>query len=307
MSNAVYGVWAPAVTPLNKDFTIDCAALLAHIEWLLHNGCHGVALFGTTGEAPSFSAQERIASLEYLLAHNVNPNNLIIGNGFCALTDTIEVTRHAVHSGCNTVLMIPPFYFKNLPVEGVAASYRHVFDEVNAPDLRVVLYHFPKLAMVVISHDLIRALMDSHGEMIAALKDSSGDWSGMQQYIEQFPTLSVLPGSEVFLLRALQIGGAGTITATANINPHGIRQVFDQWVITDEADEQQRSADEIRAVISKYPLAAALKAVHAEFRSNQSFSRVRPPLSELSPGEVSELTESLRQTGFSLSGFNTDN
>ena len=300
MSDTVYGVWAPALTPLKKDLTIDFPAMLAHVEWLLSNRCNGVALFGTTGEAPSFSVAERITALEYLLAHNVSPQHLMIGNGFSAPTDTIEVTRHAVESGCKTVLMIPPFYFKDLSADGIASSYRHVLDHVNEPELRVVLYHFPKLSMAPISHDLIRLLIESHGQVIAALKDSSGDWTGTQEYIEQFPTLSILVGNEVFLLRALDIGGAGTITATANINPDGIRNVFDQWLINDDAKQQQRQADEIRTIVSKYPLAAALKSVLAVHRGKPKWLRVRPPLTELSSSEIAELIDALQRVGFEL-------
>ena len=296
---ALLGVWAPSLTPVKADFSIDCKTLLSHVNWLLRNGCHGVALFGTTGEAPSFNADERIEALEFLLDKGVNPERLMIGNGFCAPTDTIRVTRHAVDSGCKTLLMIPPFYFKNLSDEGVGASYRHVFDKVNDPDLRVVMYHFPKLSMVPISHNLIESLVRSHGSLIAGLKDSSGEWSSVESYINAFPKLSIFPGSDVFLLRGLKIGGAGTITATANINPDGIRLVFDRWAEASNAEEQQSASEIIRGIISQFPLAPALKAVHAHFQSD-GLRRVRPPLVALSKDERTSLIMALNDAGFVL-------
>ena len=299
-NKTVFGVWAPSLTPLQKNYLIDHAALLDHVRWLLANGCHGVALFGTTGEAPSFSADERIAALEYLLRHSINPASLMIGNGFSALTDTINVTQHAVEAGCTTFLMIPPFYFKDPSIDGIADSYRHVLDQVEAPEMRVVLYHFPKLSMVPISHELIRLLKHSHGHMIAGLKDSSGDWSSVQGFIEAFPTLSVLPGSEVFLLRALNFGGAGTITATANINPDGIRKVFDQWLADEQDGQFQRDAETVRAILSQFPLAAALKAVHAQDRGQPHWESVRPPLEQLSDQDRAKLSEALLNAGFEL-------
>ena len=299
-NSELFGVWAPCLTPIHEDGSINSPKLCDHISWLLSSGCHGVGLFGTTGEASSFSVNERMIALEQVIESGIAPEKLMIGNGFPSITDTVTVTRHALKAGCNKVLMLPPFYFKNLSVEGLCLSYRRVLDLVNSPDIRVVLYHFPKMSSVPISHELIEMLIDSHGELIAGLKDSSGDWDSAEGFIRGFPQISIFPGTDVLLLRALKIGGAGTITATADINPGGIRRIYDLWAEGNDAAEAQRSADRIREIASRYPLSAALKSVHAEFRNDSEWRRVRPPLTELSPGDYSDLKNALLDAGFKL-------
>ena len=297
------GVWAPCLTPVLPDYSIDHVRLCQHVNWLLSNGCHGVVLFGTTGEAASFSAVERMQALESLLESGVSPSKIMLGNGFPSIADSIEVSRHAVSLGCRTVLMIPPFYFKNLSTVGLAASYQYVLDKIDCPDLRVLLYHFPRMSTVPISYPLIDTLIKSHGAMIAGLKDSSGAWDSVFGFIQRYPDFSVFPGTDTFLLAGLNSGGAGTITATADINPNGIRHVYDLWRRGDDAEDAQSKANVIRMIISRYPLAAALKAVHAHLRSDLSWNRLRPPLEPLSTNEQTELMESLCEAGFALADF----
>ena len=304
------GVWAPCLTPVLPDYSIDHERLRQHVNWLLSSGCHGIVLFGTTGEAASFSAVERMQALESLLESGVSPSEIILGNGFPSITDSIEVSRHAVSLGCRAVLMVPPFYFKNLSTVGLAASYQYVLDKVDCPDLRVLLYHFPRMSTVPISYPLVDALIKSHGAMIAGLKDSSGEWESVIGFIRHYPDISVFPGTDTFLLEGLNSGGAGTITATADINPNGIRHVYDLWRRGDDAEDAQSKANVIRMIISRYPLAAALKAVHAHLRSDPGWNRLRPPLEPLSTSEQTELMESLSEAGFALADFDdspTDN
>ena len=300
LNSGLFGVWAPCLTPIHADGSIDHGKLCNHINWLLANGCHGVALFGTTGEAPSFSVAERMTALEKVIESGIDTGKLMIGNGFPAVTDTITVTRHALEAGCTKVLMLPPFYFKNPSVEGLSRSYQYVLDQVNSEDIRVILYHFPRMSAVPIPHELIDALIGSHGELIAGLKDSSGKWASVEGYIQRFPRLQIFPGTDVLLLKALQIGGAGTITATADINPAGIRQVFDLWFSGENAQGAQEAAERIREVVFRYPLAAALKTVHARFSDDWTWKNVRPPLTGLSSADESELMTSLHNLNFRL-------
>ena len=298
----LFGIWAPCLTPLHENGDINLPKLCEHIAWLLSNGCHGVALFGTTGEASSFSANERMTALEKVLESGIAPEKLMIGNGFPSISDTVTVTRHALDAGCDKVLMLPPFYFKEPSVEGLGRSYRDALDQVNSSEIRVILYHFPKMSAVPIRHELIDALVDSHGELICGLKDSTGDWDSTEAYIRRYPQLSIFPGTDVLLLRSLKIGGAGTITATADINPDGIRRVYDLWLDEDNADGAQESADRIRQIVSRYPLSAALKCVHAFLSDEPDWRRVRPPLMELSSAQQGELMNELSEAGFQLAG-----
>ena len=294
------GVWAPCLTPINEDYSIDCSKLHDHIEWLLSNGCTGVALFGTTGEAASFSAAERTEALEKIVKSGIAPDRLMIGNGFTSISDTVKVTNHALELGCEKVLMIPPFFFKDLSTEGIAVSYRYVLDQVNSSNLKVILYNFPQMSTVPITHELIDRLIESHDELIVGLKDSSGDWNSVEGFIQNFPKLSVFPGSDLHLLQGLKVGGVGTITATADINPQGIRRVYDLWAEDEDAEEAQSRADMIREIVFQYPLAAALKAIHSVFRSDPQWRMVRPPLTVLGTADTEKLLGELDSAGFRL-------
>ncbi len=296
----LFGVWSPCITPVDENYCIDFPRLCTLIKWLLANGCHGVSVFGTTGESASFSVNERISALEQIVAAGISPSRLMVGNGFTAITDIVEVTRHAVEMGCNKVLMLPPFYFKDPSVEGLANSYRYVLDNVNSSSLKVVLYHFPRMSTIPITSSLIDQLVRSHGSVIAGLKDSTGDWQSAKNFIQNHPQLAIFPGIETLLLKGLKIGGVGTITATANVNAAGIRQVYDLWSKGESAGAKQQESEVIRTIIFEYPLAAALKFLHAHFRSDPAWEGVRPPLTTLSTSSKKSLIESLEKVGFSM-------
>lgn len=297
------GVWAPALTPVQSDFSIDNQRLVEHLQWLLNNGCMGVVLFGTTGEAASFSARERMDALETVLNAGISPEKIVVGNGFPSITDTIAVTRHALDQGCNAVLMVPPYFFKEPTDEGLAIAYRHVFDEVNSTKLRVLLYHYPRMSAVPISFGLVDLLLESHLELIAGMKDSSGDWRSIEGFIERYENLAIFPGSDEHLLQGLLSGGAGTITATADVNPTGIRTVYDAWSKGQDAQHLQNYASSIRKTIFQYPLSAALKEIHAHHRNEPAWRRVRPPLVELSNAQRNELIPKLGQLEFKPPGI----
>ena len=141
------GIWSAALTPLKADLSIDCAHLGKHAKFLLDNGCHGIGLFGTTGEANAFSAAERMTALESLLADGLSPNTLMIGTGCCALTDTVALTRHAIEHGVTKILALPPFYYKNVTDNGLFRSFEEVIDRTASDDLE--LYLLPVLQRLV--------------------------------------------------------------------------------------------------------------------------------------------------------------
>ena len=236
---AAHGVWSPVLVPLRPDLSIDSERFIAHAHWLLAQGCHGLALFGTTSEANSFSVSERKALLERVVETGISPERLMVGTGCCALTDSVELTRHAVGAGCRRVLMLPPFYYKGMSDEGLFRSFAEVIERVGSPDLRVFLYHFPRLSGVPVTEGLIALLVDAFPEVAAGVKDSSGDWSNTRMMLDRFPRLAIFPGSEVFLLDGLRAGGAGCITATSNVNAAGARAVFDAW----RTGERRRRAE----------------------------------------------------------------
>ncbi len=295
-----YGVWSPVLVPLRSDLGIDAKRFTEHAKWLLAQGCHGLAVFGTTGEANSFTVAERMSLLESATKDGISPIVCMVGTGCCALGDTVALTRHALDIGCRRVLMLPPFYYKNMSDEGLYRSYAEAIERIGSDDLRIFLYHFPKISGVPVTVGLIERLIEGFPRIIAGVKDSSSDWDHTRMLIERFPGLAVFPGSEIFLLDGLKAGGAGCITATSNINAAGARAIFDAFRAgrEGEADERQAQATAIRRAIDGFPGIPAQKWLIARFRRDPAWRNPRPPLSALGEDEGEALLEALSATDF---------
>jgi 4-hydroxy-tetrahydrodipicolinate synthase len=277
----------------------DATRFTAHVDTLLESGCHGVVVFGTTGEATSFAVDERKALLDALLASGIAPERLIVGTGCCALSDTVALTSHAVLSGCRTVLMLPPFYYKGPSDEGLFRSYAGVIERVGASALRIFLYHFPQLSGVPITRGLLERLSAAYPTVIAGIKDSSGNWDGTAALIATFPQLCVFPGSEVYLLQALKEGGVGCITATANVNAGAIRSLYDAWCRdSGRLEALQGQIDDVRQAVEQHSLIPALKHIVSLLRADSSWRRVRPPLVPLQAEPAERLAGALTRAGF---------
>jgi 4-hydroxy-tetrahydrodipicolinate synthase len=267
MTNArLSGVLAPVVTPFRRDFSPDPERYVHHCKWLLANGCAGLAAFGTNSEANSLSVDERMMLLETLVQEGVPASKLMPGTGMCALTDSVRLTAHAVKLGCAGVLMLPPFYYKGVPDEGLYRNFAEVIERVGDARLHLYLYHIPPVSQVSITLGLIERLLKTYPGTVAGLKDSSGDWNNTSAVLAAFAKsgFDVFPGSEVFLLAGLRAGGKGCITATGNINPAAIHQAYEKWR-TPEADALQAGITATRGVVQKYPMISALKAIIAHW------------------------------------------
>src|SRR5205814_3415356 len=244
MSERIRGVLAPVVTPFKADLAPDRERFIRHCQWLLSQNC-GLAPFGTTSEANSMSTNERISLLEALLAAGIDPSRVMPGTGCCSITETVELTAHAVKHGCAGVLMLPPFYYKDVSEEGLYRYFSEVVQRVGDARLKIYLYHIPPVAVVGITTGLVERLLADYPNAIAGMKDSSGDWNNTKTFLDAFVTASpartgfdVFVGSESFLLANMRNGGVGTISATANVNPAAIHKLYTEWKNHD-ADEQQ--------------------------------------------------------------------
>ncbi len=280
------GVYAPILTPVTDTYAPDAKRLVAHGRWLLENGCHGLAPFGTTSEANSFSAAERMQTLEAMIDGGLPPAQMIVGVGCCAFTDTTMLARHATEAGCGGVLMLPPFYYKGISDEGIFRAVAEVIDRVADDRLRVYLYHIPPIAQVGFSPALIERLKSIFPQTVVGIKDSSGDVQNLTVLLEQFPGFGTFAGSEKLLLQTLRSGGVGTITALANIIPGPIRNLYDQWQ-SPEADQIQDDLNALRTALAPFPVIAALKEIVARRWDDPSWRTVRPPLVGL-PVHVAE-------------------
>lgn len=293
------GVLVPVLTPFKADLSPDAEAFVAHCKWMLEQGADGLAVFGTTSEANSLSIEERRDLLDGLVDGGVPAARLMPGTGACALTDSVTLTAHAVARGCGGVLMLPPFYYKAVDDDGLFASFSEVIQRVGSEALNIYLYHIPPVAQVPISLGLIERLIAAYPGTVVGLKDSSGDWSNTKAVLEAFPGFGTFAGSEVFLLDNLRGGGVGCITASGNVNPGGIRKVFENWQ-TDEADALQARITEIRKTIQAYPMVPALKAMTARFADSADWARPRPPLMPLDEAQAAALMADLDAIGFDM-------
>jgi 4-hydroxy-tetrahydrodipicolinate synthase len=298
------GVLSPVVTPFKDDLAVDPARFVAHCRWLLANGCDGLAIFGTNSEANSLTVQEKIELLDALLEGGIDPARLMPGTGACAIGDAVALTSHAVRRGCGAVLMLPPFYYKGVPEDGLARYFDEVINRVGDTNLRVYLYHIPPVAQVAISLDLIARLRRSWPDTVVGIKDSSGDWNNTSAMLERFggDGFQVFAGSEDFLLANLRHGGVGCITATGNVNPGAIAGLYRTWN-QQGADDRQRAISHTRSLFQKFPMIPALKAAIADFGGDPAWAAVRPPLQPLSAAQASALRQSLDGDGFTMPGL----
>ncbi len=298
-STRLSGVFAPVLTPMREDLSPDPDRFLAHCRWLLADGCHGLAVFGTTSEANSLSVDERVELLEGLVAAGIAPEKLVVGTGMCAMPDTVRLTRHAVGLGCAGVLMLPPFYYKGVSDDGLFAAYAEVIERVADGRLRIYLYHIPKLTSVPITPGLIGRLLESYEAQVLGIKDSSGDWSNTQALLRDFPGFATFTGTEETMLATLRAGGAGCISAVANVNAAAIRGLYDNWR-TPHADALQERLTTVRHVVQAKPLIPALKSIVARHRGDDGWLNLRPPLVALDDAETRALFAGLDAAQFSM-------
>jgi len=300
----IEGVLAPVITPFKRDLSPDAGRFVRHCRWLMQSGCAGLAVFGTNSEANSMAVEEKLELLEALVKGGVPAAALMPGTGHCALTDSVKMTREAVRMGCGGVLMLPPFYYKGVSDDGLFRSFAEVIERVGDDRLRLYLYHIPPVSNVPITLELIERLLTRYPGIVAGAKDSSGDWSNTKAMLERFKdrAFDIFPGSEVFLLDGLRGGGKGCITATGNINPGPISEVYRSWRGPD-ADKLQAVITATRKIVQKVPMIPALKSITAHFGNDPDWRTVRPPLTELTPDQEKQVVTELKAAGFSMPGL----
>ena len=294
------GVLAPVVTPFDENLAPDAARFTALCHWLLGQGVK-LAVFGTTSEANSLSLAEKSALLEQLLDSGTDPDSIMPGTGLCSLSETVELTARAAALGCPRVLLLPPFYFKNLSDEGLFGYAAELIERAGNENLQIYLYHFPAMSQTPWSMDVIDRLVKSYPASIAGIKDSSGDWTETRAFINAgWPDFRVFCGSERFLLQTMRAGGAGCISATANVNPAAIAALCARWR-DDDAERQQAELIRIRELFETAPMVASVKAAIAITTNDPAWSRPRPPLTPLSATRRQTLRTSLIEANIRIS------
>lgn len=268
-----------------SDLSPDLEAVAPFLAFLASRGCHGALIFGTTGEGPSFSPDERKAVWTAALqVRKQYPDfRLLAGTGTPSLTETIELNKIAFDLGFNAVVTLPPYYFRKATDDGLFNWFEQVIKKSVPSDKFLFGYHFPGVAGIGFSIELLARLKDSFPAQFAGIKDSSHDSEFAKALGQKFgESLAVLTGTDSDLTFALQNHAAGCITAPANVLSPGLREIYDGFFSGKDISAAQKNVSDQRHILEKYqPFPPLLKAVLAA-KYQQPRWPVRPPLVEMS-------------------------
>jgi 4-hydroxy-tetrahydrodipicolinate synthase len=286
-SSELRGVIAAAATPITPQLEPDLERFVALCRFLLESGCDGLNICGTTGEATSFTLRQRMAIMS-IAAASLPLDRLMVGTGAASLGDAVALTRHAAELGFAGALLLPPFYYKGVAEDGVFRYVERIVEATTDAPVDLYLYNFPALSGVDYGVSLVARLCETFRSRIAGLKDSSGDLAYAAQVAAVSPKLLVFPSNEAVLLRARAGEFAGCISASANVNASYCAKAFREGDGAASA-----TASQIRALLSRKPLIASVKAALAWRMHDPAFESVMPPLSPLPAAERDELVHAL--------------
>lgn len=301
MQDAIFGgVNAAVLTPMRADFSVDLDRMAAHCRWLLANGCNGLGILGTTGEANSLGVAERIAVMEGMVERGIPARVLLPGTGTTALSDTVLLTRRAAELGCRGALLLPPFFYKNPSEDGLFAYFSEVARHVGG-EIRLYLYHFPAQSAVPVTVPLLARLLHAFPGVFKGVKDSSGDFANTSAYVENFAAdgFEVYCGDDAALQSLLRIGGAGCITAASNVGSAVSAKVYANW--DNAAGEQaQVTLAAIRKAVTSAPLIPGLKSLIARNTADPAWALPRPPHLPLPAEAAARLAATFDACGVTL-------
>jgi 4-hydroxy-tetrahydrodipicolinate synthase len=279
------GVIAAVATPVEANGEPDLARATRLARFLLDNGCDGLNVLGTTGEATSFSLAQRQRVMTAYRDAGLPLDRLMVGTGAAAVADAVALTRHAADLGFAGALVLPPFYYKGVPDDGLAAYVETIVTATAARPIPIYLYHFPQQSGLHWHVKLIRRLLDAHGGRIVGLKDSSGDMAYAREAVAIAKSFKVFPSTEAVLLEARAGAFAGCISATANLNADLCQRA---WSRGDTAALDTAVA--IRKLFDGRPLVPGIKALLAHIHGDAALARVMPPLAVFSAADTAAVT-----------------
>ncbi|MDC0229785.1 dihydrodipicolinate synthase family protein [Deltaproteobacteria bacterium] len=302
MNSPKTGIYTASLTPFTSSYDPEISVLISHVQWLLENGSDGVALLGSTGEANSMTLEHRQTIIEQS-TRKLPADRLMIGTGSCALEDAVRLTKVSIDSGVYAVLVLPPFYYKPQSEESIIRFYSELIAAVNDSRLRIIFYNFPKFTGYNFDHNVIGKMKQSFGEIAAGIKDSSGNWGNMSGVVQNVSDFMVYSGTETFLLETLLNGGAGCITATANLVATECQQVFQAWKNEqiEDAKQKQNKLTLLRKAFESYPFVSVLKSIFADQKDSNEWNHMMPPFDGLMKDQLHELKEKIKYLGLDLS------
>ena len=283
----IKGIYAATLSILNEDLSLNIQKTVLHAENIINQGCHGVAFFGSTGQAQLIPVSEKINLLNSI-STNKNKDKFIIGTGLNSLVETINLIKVATSLNFKKFLIMPPAYYKYGDKE-VISFYEKIISEV--PDAEIILYNFEKLSGYKFSINCVEELAKKFPKQVIGVKDSSYNLFENLK-IDNF---SVLPGSENKLLKGLELGCDGIITATCNITATLARKVYDDFIQNKDQSANEKLC-KVRTIFDGYNLISAIHSLMA--RIDKSYSNILPPLSILNNEDNQKLIEDLKKIDF---------
>jgi 4-hydroxy-tetrahydrodipicolinate synthase len=294
------GVNAAVLTGFHADLSLDLDRMAAHSRWLLANGCNGLGILGTTGEANSLGIDERIAVMEGMVERGIPAATLLPGCGTTAIPDTVLLTRRAAALGIRGVLLLPPFFYKNPSEDGLFAYYSEVAQRVGG-GIKLYFYHFPAQSAVPITIPLIERLLKAYPGTFKGIKDSTGDWANTKSYADAFAKdgFEVYCGDDSLLHANLNNNGAGCITAASNVGCAVSQKVYSNWNNA-EGEAAQGMLTAIRKAVTSVPLIPALKSLVARNTGDARWTIIRPPHTKLTAEQEAKLFAAFDASGVTL-------
>ena len=283
----IKGIYAASMSLVRPDFTLDIEKTIRHAENIIDKGCHGVAILGSTGQAQLISSKEKRELIEKL-SESKKKNNFIIGTGYNSLNETIELMKNSIKNGFKYFLLMPPAYYK-YGDEGAYNYYSKIIEKV--PESKIILYNFEKLCGYAFSISVVEKLAKDFPEQIIGVKDSTYNLHEKLK-IENF---SILPGSETKLLKGLEMGCSGIISAICNVTAPIARKVYDDFINNKPQTSNDRLC-EIRKVFDQFNLISGLHSFKCI--EDEMFNRLLPPLNLLNKKEKQKLLSELKSLDF---------
>lgn len=301
MTTLFSGIYTASLTPLTSSYEPNLPALVSHVEQLFESGSDGVAILGSTGEANSLTIEQRLDIISYC-GRTLAPERLMMGTGSCALQDAIRLTQASIEAGVFSVLVIPPFYYKPQSDESVIRYYSELISSVDDSRLRIIFYNFPKLSGYNFSTEILQEFKERFGDIAAGIKDSSGNWENMLSITKNVSNFMVYSGTETLLLNILREGGAGCITASANLLAPECQLVYQAWRNDQQntAEQVQKELTVLRKALESYQFVSELKGLMALHTGSEHWQEMLPPFIPLLPSQVRELSEKINDLGLNL-------
>ena len=285
----IKGVYAAGMSVFNKDLSLNVLKTVKHAEKIIDKGCHGVAIFGSTGQAQLISVSEKISLLNEL-SQSRHKDKCLIGTGLNSLSETINLMKVASSLNFNNFLIMPPAYYKYGDKE-VIEFYSRIINAV--PSSKIILYNFEKLCGYKFSIECVEQLVKKYPDQIVGIKDSSYN---LYEHL-QIDNFSVLPGSELKLLNGLELGCSGIITATCNVTANLSRKVYEDF-IKNESQTVNELLCNVRSVFDQFNLISGLHSFMSD--EDEIYKNVVPPVSLLSEEDNNKLKEDLKKINFDI-------